>query len=366
MRNTGRGGYRPGRVVRMVAMWESAVPADRRLRLPLGLRVDGTGRPQRQRRVALPPDGWTVRACSARSSTGTPAGSASRPADMTTPAARRYLPGTMVLETSWGTPTGLDHRARPPAHRAVAPRARPVPHPPAGPHRLRRRPRPAAHGPLRERRGAGRARVRADVRLRPAARELGPHRPHLPPVPHQARPRRAGAHPHQRHAHRVRGRQGGGPHPAEGGRPPLLRALVDRARPADGLRGGLRPADLDRPPLAALAGPGPLPGPPVAGAPRAQRAHAEGADLRAHGRAPGGAHHRRSPRRRAASGTGTTATPGSATRCSRSGRCTRSASTGRPTTSSGSSPTSPSATTSSRSCTGPTAAATSTRRRSTT
>src|SRR5215207_6994122 len=28
------------------------------------------------------------------------------PADMRVPAARRYLPGTMVLETSWGTPTG--------------------------------------------------------------------------------------------------------------------------------------------------------------------------------------------------------------------------------------------------------------------
>ncbi|HVL53365.1 MAG TPA: glycoside hydrolase family 15 protein, partial [Vitreimonas sp.] len=28
------------------------------------------------------------------------------PADMTVPAQRRYLPGTMVLETSWGTPTG--------------------------------------------------------------------------------------------------------------------------------------------------------------------------------------------------------------------------------------------------------------------
>ncbi len=28
------------------------------------------------------------------------------PADMSVPAARRYLPGTMVLETSWGTPTG--------------------------------------------------------------------------------------------------------------------------------------------------------------------------------------------------------------------------------------------------------------------
>ncbi|MFI6456624.1 glycoside hydrolase family 15 protein [Streptosporangium amethystogenes] len=28
------------------------------------------------------------------------------PADMRVPAARRYLPGTMILETSWGTPTG--------------------------------------------------------------------------------------------------------------------------------------------------------------------------------------------------------------------------------------------------------------------
>src|SRR5262249_13256904 len=28
------------------------------------------------------------------------------PADVAVPAARRYLPGTMVLETSWGTPTG--------------------------------------------------------------------------------------------------------------------------------------------------------------------------------------------------------------------------------------------------------------------
>ena len=28
------------------------------------------------------------------------------PADVTVPSARRYLPGTLVLETSWGTPTG--------------------------------------------------------------------------------------------------------------------------------------------------------------------------------------------------------------------------------------------------------------------
>src|ERR1700758_2067453 len=28
------------------------------------------------------------------------------PADVTVPAGRRYLPGTMVLETTWDTPTG--------------------------------------------------------------------------------------------------------------------------------------------------------------------------------------------------------------------------------------------------------------------
>ena len=28
------------------------------------------------------------------------------PSDIQVPAARRYLPGTMVLETSWGSPTG--------------------------------------------------------------------------------------------------------------------------------------------------------------------------------------------------------------------------------------------------------------------
>ena len=34
------------------------------------------------------------------------------PADVNVPAARRYIPGTMVLETSWGTRHGLDDRPR--------------------------------------------------------------------------------------------------------------------------------------------------------------------------------------------------------------------------------------------------------------
>src|SRR2546430_1826859 len=42
------------------------------------------------------------------------------PADIMVPAARRYLPGTMVLETSWATPTGwiiVGHPAATAAHR---------------------------------------------------------------------------------------------------------------------------------------------------------------------------------------------------------------------------------------------------------
>ena len=57
-------------------------------------------------------------ASSARCSTATPAASASaRPTRWSRPA-RRYLPGTMVLETTWGTRTGLGHRPRRAADRA--------------------------------------------------------------------------------------------------------------------------------------------------------------------------------------------------------------------------------------------------------
>ena len=45
-------------------------------------------------------------ACSDRSSIATPAASASAPPTSTFPAGRRYIPGTMVLETSWETRMG--------------------------------------------------------------------------------------------------------------------------------------------------------------------------------------------------------------------------------------------------------------------
>ncbi len=145
------------------------------------------------------------------------------------------------------------------------------------------------------------------------------------------------------------------------GRHSLRRPVVVRAPAAEDLRRGLRAARLDGAPLAALARPRRVPGPPVAHLPPAQRADAEGPvrtrrPARSWRRRP-----RRCPRRRAASATGTTATPGSATPRSCSGGSTRSASTGRPTTSSTSSPTWPRPSrATSRSCTASTARASST------
>ena len=109
-----------------------------------------------------------------------------------------------------------------------------------------------------------------------------------------------------------------------------------------------------------------VPRSPVALAPAAQRADAQGPHLRAVGSDD---RRRRRPRCRrlpAATATGTTATAGSATRRSCCGRCTRSASTRRPTTSSTSSPTWPRPRRdSSRSCTGSGARASSRSRSST-
>ena len=82
-----------------------------------------------------------------------------------------------------------------------------------------------------------------------------------------------------------------------------------------------------------------VPRSPMALLPAAQRADPQGPQLRAVGSDDRGGHHVAARRRPAATATGTTATAGSATRPSCSGRCTRSASTRRPTTSSTSSPT---------------------------
>src|SRR3954447_1934757 len=63
---------------------------------------------------------------------------------------------------------------------------------------------------------------------------------------------------------------------------------MEPARATPDVRGGVRSTRLDGAPLAALAGAGRLPGPPLARSSRAQRADVEGADVRSDGGAAGG------------------------------------------------------------------------------
>ena len=281
------------------------------------------------------------------------------PADVTVPAARRYLPGTMVLETSWGTRGGWiivrDVLLIGPWHhedeRSDTHRRSPTDY--DADHVLLRT------GALRERRGAGQPRLRARVRLRPRGR-----RPGSTPAPATTRrwpPPRAATSSCTLTTDMNLGFEG--PRATartlmKEGDTLFVRAVLVRARAAPELRRGLRAPRLDRPPLAALARPRRVPRPPVAHLPPAQRADAEGPLLRADRRDGGGGHHLAAGDAAAASATGTTATPGSATPPSCSGASTRSASTGRPTTSSTSSPTWPRRRrASSRSCTASTASA---------
>ena len=94
------------------------------------------------------------------------------PADLDVPAGRRYLPGTMVLETTWDAPTGWAVvrdvlLIGPWRHEELA-----VGDPPAGPGRSQRRAGATAHGPVPQRVDRLRAGMRAGVRLWPAARHL--------------------------------------------------------------------------------------------------------------------------------------------------------------------------------------------------
>ena len=75
------------------------------------------------------------------------------PYDEMVPAARRYLPGSLMLETTWQTRTGWLHRARRAVHGAVAQRRRAVADAPPLADRLRRRALPAADRAVRQRLG---------------------------------------------------------------------------------------------------------------------------------------------------------------------------------------------------------------------
>ena len=213
------------------------------------------------------------------------------PTGVRVPAGRRYLPGHDGARDELGDARRLDGRPRRAADRPVAPRQRPVAHAPPHADRLRRRPRPPAHGAVRQRRGPARARVRARVRLRRRAGQLGVRRGRLP--------RRGGARARLGHraAHdhrpqpRDRGAAADRAAPHQGGRDVLLRAVVERAPGAAHLRRGLRAARVDRAPLAALARPRRVPRPPVARRPPALGADAQGAHVRADGRDQRGRHH---------------------------------------------------------------------------
>ena len=343
-----------------------AVPADRRLRVPLQLPHRRAGRARRRDRLALRAALRLAERVRHACSTARPARSGSGRSASTYPAPRIYEPGTNILLTTWKTPTGWvlvrDALTMGPRQRRGRDHAA---HPPAG--RRRRRPHAGAHGPLPRGQGRGRAGLRAGLRLRPRAGRVdaGRRRP-----PHGRRQRRRPDDPAaDRHGARHRGRPGAGPARARAGRAGLLRALLGRGAspsPQDIDEANARLAATTRFWRAlARAAPG---FPTTAGATRSSarrwrsRASPTCRPARPWRRSPP-----RCPRRPAASATGTTASPGCATRPSPSRRCTTSTSTGRPTSSCSSSPTSRRTRTARcRSCTGSTAAATSPSRRATT
>ena len=200
------------------------------------------------------------------------------------PADRRYLPGTMVLETSWDCGEGWIivrdclvmgpwRHAHPGAHQ---------PRPAAD--RLRRRAHPAAAWCAAWTGRCSSAWTASQSSTTAAARPGGRH---TDQGYHQAVIRPQGdrqgdlsADPDLRHQDRPGGAERAGPNPAARGRHPLRRAVLGQPEAAEGLQGGLQAADLDRPPLAALAGPGQLPRSPVAPVPHPQRADAQGPDVR--------------------------------------------------------------------------------------
>ena len=164
------------------------------------------------------------------------------PADVTVPAARRYLPGTMVLETSWGTRGGWivvrDCLLIGPWHHESDR---------SGTHRRSPTDYDADHVLLRTVRCVnGEVQINLDCepvfdygRRRGEWEYTGPgYHEGLVPL---RRPR-APAAPGHRHEPGLRGPARDRPDDDEGGRYPLLRARLVRARGPRELRGGVREA----------------------------------------------------------------------------------------------------------------------------
>ena len=131
------------------------------------------------------------------------------PADVRVPAARRYLPGTMILETSWGTPTGWvivrDCLLIGPWHHETSR---------SNSHRRAPTDYDAEHvllrdGALRQRRGADVPRLRARCSTTARSRRLDLRRRRVPRRHRRRRASIAAAAPHHRPPPRLRGPPGG-------------------------------------------------------------------------------------------------------------------------------------------------------------
>ena len=201
------------------------------------------------------------------------------------PHQRRYVPGTMVLETTWHTPTGWllvqDLLVIEPVHDGTR-----RPDYRRSPGRRRRHGDPAAAGHLHRGARRGRGQRRARLRVRREDRHVGLRRGRL--RDHDGQPARgdpvltvrpasvsAPSGPAATAARRSR----------RGSRPsPRCRGVAPARRP----RRGARAARLHGRLLAGLAVQRHLPRPPLAQPFGAQRAHAQGAQLRAHRSRHGG------------------------------------------------------------------------------
>ena len=191
------------------------------------------------------------------------------PADTMVPAARRYLPGHDDPRDVVGHRPRLADRPRRAARRPVARHRRALHHAPPRAHGLRRRPRPAAHGALRQRLGRGPAGVRPDLRLRPPLRALGVRRRGLQRGRRDRRGLADQADADDRPARRLRGLPRARGHHAARRRHRVRRARVLRAPRPEDLPRGLRPPGQDRRLLAPVARARHVPGPSVAPVPAA-------------------------------------------------------------------------------------------------
>ena len=270
------------------------------------------------------------RASSAPSSTARPDPSGSVRRGVSAPHHRRYIPGTMVLETTWHTPTGWlvveDLLViRPTDDQPAEDRL------PAGPGRPDGGGGAPAEGPLPLRQGRGGGDLRPAVRLRSGHRTMGVRRvtamQALSVKAPDGDPRLIGG---IKPAARDRGRPLLRAHEPVGGRRVLHCPDVERIG-TDNDRGQLA-SDIDstvafwRDWLAT----GTFPDHPWRPLHRAERPDTEGPELRADRSDHGRLDHLSARNARAAPGTGTTATHGSVTPGSCCGRSTGWASIGRP------------------------------------